>query len=240
MFDEIRYIFRIIRDVFARRAAERTATPRVRPLLVLGLLMSGAAWTATANADVGEPGPAGAPSALMERARNVSRELDRTAAVHAREVAPLERVLVSQGADRTLARRVATALVAEARRTNLEPRLLLGVLLVENPWIDPHARSPVGARGLMQVMPFHEGRWRGCAPRLDDVEANICHGARIFASYLQATNGDVERALLRYNGCVRGTNTPNCHAYPNHVLARTARVTLHDWRASRAGLAAAP
>jgi hypothetical protein len=24
-------------------------------------------------------------------------------------------------------------------------------------------------------------------------------------------------ALLRYNGCVRGTNTPRCHTYPSKV-----------------------
>jgi hypothetical protein len=26
--------------------------------------------------------------------------------------------------------------------------------------------------------------------------------------------------LLRYNGCVRGTNTPDCHRYPDVVKAR--------------------
>jgi hypothetical protein len=25
------------------------------------------------------------------------------------------------------------------------------------------------------------------------------------------------KGLLRYNGCVRGTNTPRCHTYPNKV-----------------------
>jgi hypothetical protein len=29
---------------------------------------------------------------------------------------------------------------------------------------------------------------------------------------------NVERALQRYNGCVRGTNTPNCHTYSGKVL----------------------
>jgi hypothetical protein len=58
------------------------------------------------------------------------------------------------------------------------------------------------------------------------VDANICHGARIFAHYLGATNGNVDRALLRYNGCVTGENTPDCDLYPNKVFARAGRATL--------------
>ena len=105
----------------------------------------------------------------------------------------------------------------------------LAVLLVENPALDPSARSFMGAQGLMQVMPFHRGKWPPCEPRLDDVESNICHGASIFASYLKQTGGDVDRALLRYNGCVHGTNTPNCHQYANHVFARAGRASVHAW-----------
>jgi soluble lytic murein transglycosylase-like protein len=107
---------------------------------------------------------------------------------------------------------------------------LLAVLLVENPWLETGARSSVGAQGLMQVMPFHRGKWRACAPRLDDIESNICHGAQIFAAYLSEEKGNMDRALLRYNGCVKGTNTPNCHQYPTHVYARAGRASLIAWR----------
>jgi soluble lytic murein transglycosylase-like protein len=144
-------------------------------------------------------------------------------------VAPIERVLRRYGAAPDLAEQIAVALVREANRAGLEPRLLLAVLLVENPWLDPRIRSPVGAVGLMQVMPFHRGRWAGCEPDLEDVDANICHGARIFAAYFRETGGNVERALLRYNGCVRGTNTPNCHQYPYHVFARAGRASVLAW-----------
>jgi hypothetical protein len=61
------------------------------------------------------------------------------------------------------------------------------------------------------------------------VDANICHGARIFAHYLGATNGDVDRALLRYNGCVTGSVTPNCHQYPSQVYARAGRASVMAW-----------
>lgn len=169
--------------------------------------------------------------ALAERAAHVSGLLERVDGYYYEEIAPLERVLLGyRSDDPQLVRRVAVSLLREARRTELEPRLLLAVLLVENPWLDPAARSPVGAQGLMQVMPFHRGNWKPCPPRLDDVESNICHGASIFAAYLKQERGNVDRALLRYNGCVRGTNTPDCHQYPNHVYARAGRASILAWR----------
>jgi hypothetical protein len=173
---------------------------------------------------------------LEVRAQHVSGLFDGVEDLYAEQVEPIERVLLGyRSDDPQLVRRVAVALVREARRTQLEPRLLLAVLLVENPWIDPGAASPVGAQGLMQVMPFHRGQWKPCAPRLDDIDANICHGARIFAWNLKASNGNIDKALLRYNGCVRGTNTPDCHQYPYHVYARAGRASVLGWRGGTMG-----
>lgn len=155
------------------------------------------------------------------------------------EIAPIERELLRFRSDSVLVGRIAVALVREAKRVDLEPWLLLAVLLVENPWLDPKIRSPVGAIGLMQVMPVHRGNWRACDSDLEDIDANICYGARIFAHYYDRTNGDLDRALLRYNGCVRGTNTPNCHQYPNHVFANAGRATLMA-RMSRGAMAGSP
>jgi len=172
---------------------------------------------------------------LAERTERVSRALSGAEAFYNRQVAPLERVLRSYSDDERLVRRIAVALHSEALATQLEPRLLLAVLLVENPWLDPEIRSFVGAVGLMQVMPFHEGEWAACAPDLEDVEANICHGAQIFAAYLKQSGGDLDRALLRYNGCVNGTNTPDCHLYPSHIYARAGRASLMAWRRGAGG-----
>jgi soluble lytic murein transglycosylase-like protein len=173
---------------------------------------------------------------LEARTQHVSSLFDGVEDLYAEQVEPIERVLLGyRSDDPQLVRRVAVALVREARRTQLEPRLLLAVLLVENPWIDPGAASPVGAQGLMQVMPFHRGQWKPCAPRLDDIDANICHGARIFAWNLKASKGNIDKALLRYNGCVRGTNTPDCHQYPNHVYARAGRASVLGWRGGTMG-----
>jgi soluble lytic murein transglycosylase-like protein len=201
-------------------------------LLACAVLL-GAAAVAGGEQDVATA--AGSVDALHERALKVSSLLDRVESVYEDEVAPIERVLLRYRSEPDLVRRVAVSLVREARATQLEPRLLLAVLLVENPWIDPAARSPVGAQGLMQVMPFHRGNWKQCEPRLDDVESNICHGAHIFAAYLRSEKGNVDRALLRYNGCVRGTNTPDCHQYPNHVYARAGRASLLAWYGSSQG-----
>ncbi|HUF11617.1 MAG TPA: transglycosylase SLT domain-containing protein [Longimicrobiales bacterium] len=190
------------------------------------------------------PAEADEVSRLLERARLADEALRRVEGMYAQEVAPIDGVLRSYRDDPELTREIAVALVREAHRANLEPRVLLSVLLVENPMLEPRARSFVGAVGLMQVMPLHRGNWGKCEPDLESIEANICHGAQIFASYLRQTGGDVDRALLRYNGCVRGTNTPNCHRYPSWVYARAGRVSMMTWLATshvpQSGGAAAP
>lgn len=128
-------------------------------------------------------------------------------------------ILRRYNSDKSVVRRISAALVSEGRRRNIGTQLLMGVLLTENPWLDPRASSPVGARGLMQVMPFHAGKW-GCGSRdLFDIESNICHGVAVLADNLDRSP-NLRKALLGYNGCVRGTNTPDCWRYPSHVYRR--------------------
>jgi len=75
----------------------------------------------------------------------------------------------------------------------------------------------------MQVMPLHKGKW-GCGSNLFSVESNICHGASILQDVMR-TAPSTRVALLRYNGCVRGSNTPNCHTYPDKVMRAANRAT---------------
>ena len=124
--------------------------------------------------------------------------------------------------DRALAFRIADALVAQADKEHIDPALLVGVLLTEDATLDPHARSSVGARGLMQVMPLHGGKWGCGSSDLFDVESNICHGVQILKAALDGSP-NTRVALLRYNGCVRGRNTPNCHLYDDKVLRHAGR-----------------
>jgi len=120
--------------------------------------------------------------------------------------------------DTILARRIASAIVVEGGKKNIDPALLVGVLLTEDAKLDPRARSSVGARGLMQVMPFHAGKWKSCTSAdLFAIDSNICHGVSILADLIKRSP-TVSSALQRYNGCVRGTNTPNCHTYSGKVL----------------------
>ncbi|MEO5589754.1 MAG: transglycosylase SLT domain-containing protein [Gemmatimonadaceae bacterium] len=125
-------------------------------------------------------------------------------------------VLRRHTGDAILVNRIATSIVKEGRRRNIGSSLLVGVLLTENPWLDPRATSSVGARGLMQVMPLHAGKWGCPSPDLFDVEANICHGVAVLSDNLSHSR-TLPQALLAYNGCVRGTNTPDCFRYPRRV-----------------------
>jgi soluble lytic murein transglycosylase-like protein len=136
---------------------------------------------------------------------------------------PLETYLARFSDDRVLVRRISRAVLREAGRQQVPPSLITAVLLTENTTLRPEAASSVGAQGLMQVMPFHAGARLCNSDNLVDVDSNICHGTLILARNLRATPTSTA-ALLRYNGCVRGTNTPNCNRYPAIVLARASRV----------------
>lgn len=131
------------------------------------------------------------------------------------EVEPVEKVLRRHGVSNRIARKISWPLVQEAQRRGVDPATVTAILLVESEG-NPSARSPVGARGLMQVMPGWAGTWRGCGRDLYDIEDNICNGTSILKWYLDS-HGDERRALLGYNGCVNGTNTPNCHRYPDKI-----------------------
>ena len=48
------------------------------------------------------------------------------------------------------------------------------------------------------------------------------YGVFILSTYVKSSQGqvkpqDLTKGLLHYNGCVHGTNTPNCRTYPGKV-----------------------
>ena len=169
-------------------------------------------------------GPAAEMPAAPARVATAADSLRAESALQPTLLRPqLEVYFARFNGDRTLVRRISRAIVREARRQQVPPSLIAAVLVTENTTLKPEAKSSVGALGLMQVMPMHAGAALCGSSDLTDVDSNICHGTLILARNLRRTP-TTRAALLRYNGCVRGTNTPDCHRYPSKVLARAGKV----------------
>ncbi|HWB43111.1 MAG TPA: lytic transglycosylase domain-containing protein [Gemmatimonadales bacterium] len=212
------------------RAAVRGIDAPRRPFLValwLTMLVAAVQWTPPFGplaerqaSSLIMVGPAAMPFKVPGRVDSAALERHVVARF---EHWPLARFFFSKTNERELSERIARAIVKEATHLQVEPSLLAGVLLTENAPLDARARSSQGAIGLMQVMQFHAGEYDCDSDDLLQVEANICHGARVLGYYMKRT-GSVRRALLRYNGCVSGTNTPNCRRYPSKVLRTASQV----------------
>jgi hypothetical protein len=185
------------------------------------LLVAGTVWTIRQQHPAYlQPGqllhlPAAIVTAQAPGTEPYSPPTDSAALVETKRVAYSLRKYTN---DTLLAQRIAAAIVTQGGKKNIDPALLVGVLLTEDAKLDPKAKSSVGARGLMQVMPFHAGKWAGCTSSdLFSIDSNICHGTSILADLIKRSPS-ISAALQRYNGCVRGTNTPNCHTYSGKVL----------------------
>lgn len=89
----------------------------------------------------------------------------------------------------------------EARRARLQPELVLAIINVESNY-DRFAISSAGARGLMQIMPFWLDEIGHPEDNLFHITTNIRFGCTILSYYLERENGDMYRALARYNGSV--------------------------------------
>lgn len=96
----------------------------------------------------------------------------------------------------------------EATRAGLDPQLVLGLIQVESGF-KKYAVSSAGARGFMQVMPF----WVKLIGRHDDnlfhLRTNLRFGCTILRHYLDIEQGDLYRALGRYNGSLGKPEYPN-------------------------------
>ncbi len=95
----------------------------------------------------------------------------------------------------------------ESHRFNLKPELVLAVMHVESRF-DRFAVSRVGAQGLMQVMPFWKEEIGTRDDNLTDIATNIRYGCAILSAYLKREEGNLMRALARYNGSLGKTWYP--------------------------------
>jgi len=100
----------------------------------------------------------------------------------------------------------------EASRAQLAPELVLAVMHVES-LFDKYAISRVGARGLMQVMPFWLKELNKPNANLFDIQTNLRMGCTILKYYLDKENGNLFRGLGRYNGSL------GKRKYPDKVIA---------------------
>lgn len=96
----------------------------------------------------------------------------------------------------------------EATRAGLDPQLVLGLIQVESHF-KKYAVSKVGARGYMQVMPFWVKEIGVKEHDLFHLKTNLRYGCTILRYYLGQENGDLYRALGRYNGSLGQPNYPN-------------------------------
>ncbi len=114
------------------------------------------------------------------------------------------------------AQQIVAAAIRSGETHQVEPEIILAIIAVESMFKE-RAISRVGARGLMQVMPgSHSGKIREIGGRhaLFDPAKNIHTGARILADYLDNQNGNLRRALLRYNGSLHLRRS----VYPEKVM----------------------
>jgi soluble lytic murein transglycosylase-like protein len=120
---------------------------------------------------------------------------------------------------------IATFAVREGYIRGIPPALIFGLMLTENATFVSKATSNVGAIGLMQIYPKYWIKPLGkrFGTDLENDETNIKYGVYIMQEYLKPRAGQpmsaeqIRKGLLKYNGCVRGTNTPRCHTYPNKI-----------------------
>jgi soluble lytic murein transglycosylase-like protein len=143
----------------------------------------------------------------------------------------------------------ARSLVADAERSNLDPRLIVALVTVESHW-RPNAISPVGARGLGQLMPgtaaiLGVNAWdptqniRGAATYLRAMMDHFAgRGGNTLPFAIGAYNAG-PKAVDRYHGIPPYTETQN---YVRKVLAMWRRIKIRlgarrqrDDRRHRAG-----
>ncbi len=188
-----------------RPSWQRSLRVVLRGVALTGLLAAGTVFTVKYQRDYRAPGNLlSLPGAVI------------SAAKPGEDPFRISQVLRRYTRNSREADQIARAVVAEGKKKKVDPAMIVGIMMVESE-MNPRARSFVGARGLMQVMPFHRGQW-GCKSRdLYDIETNICHGVSVLADNIKRSP-NLRVALQRYNGCVRGTNTPGCSSYTRKVL----------------------
>ena len=121
------------------------------------------------------------------------------------------------------------AKVAElAGRFDLSPALIEAMVWQESRW-NASARSPVGARGLAQLMP---GTARDLGVDPDDPFANLEGGARYLREQMDRFDGNLEKALAAYNAgpgrVIAAGGIPRIRETQTYVSSIMGRLASHS------------
>ena len=135
----------------------------------------------------------------------------------AEQVIFLKILVLKPDVDVTLARTIARHAHHYGALYKRDPDLVLAIIAEESRF-NPNAVSPVGAVGLMQVMPQWE-KVLGISGSLKDPEVSIKYGLEVLGFYLEMYK-DLEMALTAYNrgpgpvdmALMRGTDPKNRYA----------------------------
>ena len=113
-------------------------------------------------------------------------------------------------------------------RYDLSPTLIEALVWQESRW-RADAVSPVGARGLAQLMP---GTARDLGVDPDNPFANLEGGARYLREQLDRFDGDLEKALAAYNAgpgrVMRAGGVPRIRETQLYVAAIMGRLANHS------------
>lgn len=186
--------------------------------LALGLAASLFAVPSAVSADVLEIGPHGALW-VAGGPQHVESAVEAVEA--APEVSAPFTEIASTAGPRQWRARVAELSV----KYDISPTLLEALVWQESRWREG-AVSPVGARGLTQLMP---GTARELGVNPHDPSANLEGGARYLRAQLDTFGGDLEKALAAYNagpGRVhKAGGIPRIRETQNYVAAILGRLS---------------
>ncbi len=87
----------------------------------------------------------------------------------------------------------------EATLSKLNPQMVLSLIQIESNF-DRFALSKVGARGLMQIMPFWLDVIGEKQDNLFDIATNLRYGCAILSIYMKREKKEIIPALARYHG----------------------------------------
>lgn len=186
---------------------------------------------APVHADVMEIGPAGArwiAGALVAPSVPPAEDISGIVELSADFAVPPQAV-ADAAAQAGMVPALYAAKVAElARRFDLSPTLIEAMVWQESRW-NAAARSPVGARGLAQLMP---GTARDLGVNPDDPFANLEGGARYLREQMDRFDGNIEKALAAYNAgpgrVIAANGIPRIRETQTYVSSIMGRLADHS------------